>query len=310
MSTAVIVCSVGRPQVLHDTVAALHRQTVSPAAIILSLSDERSVLPETLKIPNVTSVHGERGLTRQRNAGIGAAPTAAEYLLFLDDDTELAPNYLASMERLFESRADLAVASAILVIDGLRLGYPLSREEAVAAIAKHPLEQRTEPGEGVSGCNIFVRRRTAEEVQFDERLPLSGWLEDFDFSVRCRPYGMIAWTFESCVAHLGMQRASRERGFLVGYAQIANSYHLWRKGVIPSFARLLGRFWLPAFGRNFLALARRAGNRNPVWRLVFDPLGRLRGSACALWDAARHRLSPERLLDFAETPAEVASGVR
>jgi hypothetical protein len=121
---------------------------------------------------------------------------------------------------------------------------------------------------------------------------------------------MVAWSFETCVAHLGMQRASRERGFLVGYAQIANSYHLWRKGVIPSFVMLLGRFWLPAFGRNFLALARRVASRNSVWRLVFDPPGRLMGSACALWDAARHRLSPERLLDFAEAPTEVTSGVR
>lgn len=298
MKTAVILCSVGRLQVLHETVIALNRQTVSPITIVLSLCDAASVLPETVRLPGITIVEGPRGLTTQRNTGLNAVPPTVEYVLFLDDDAELAPNYLSSMEDLLESRGDVAIASSHLVIDGLQAGYLLTREEAIAAIATYRPENRTEPAEGISGSNIFVRRQIAEKVRFDERLPLSGWLEDFDFSIRCKPHGRVVWNLETCVAHLGMQRAGRERGFLVGYAHIANSYYLWQKGVIPSFGRLLAGFWLPAFGRTFQGLLRRAFSRNSVWRMRFDHPGRLRGNAQALVDAARHRLRPERLLDF------------
>ena len=298
MKTAVVVCSVGRPQVLHETVIALGRQTVPPVAIILSLCDSASVLPETLGLPGVAIAEGPRGLTTQRNTGVNATPSIAEYVLFLDDDAELAPNYLSSMEDLLDRRCDVAIASSHLVIDGLLAGYLVTREEAMAAIATHRPENRTEPAEGISGSNIFVRRKIAEKVRFDERLPLAGWLEDFDFSIRCRPQGMVVWNLETCVAHLGMQRAGRERGFLVGYAHIANSYYLWQKGVIPSFGKLLEKFWLPTFGRTLRGVLARALSRNPVYRIRFDHPGRLRGNALALVDAARHRLRPERLLDF------------
>jgi GT2 family glycosyltransferase len=298
MKTAVIVSSVNRPQVLHETVLAIRRQTVSPLTIILSLCDGRSLLPETSRLPAVEMVHGQPGLTMQRNAGLSAVPSAAEYVLFLDDDIELAPNYLESMERLFDSRSDLAAASGVFAMDGLRIGRPLTREEAMAAIVRQPLEHRTELAVGLTGCNIFVRRQVVETVRFDERLPLCGWLEDFDFSVRCRPHGLVVWNFETCVAHLGVQRASRERGFLVGYAQIANSYYLCHKGVIPSFGRLVGTYWLPTFRLNFEGLLRCLLHRNSPWNLVFDHPGRMAGSARALLDAALHRLRPERLLDF------------
>jgi glycosyl transferase family 2 len=299
MKTAVIISSVNRPQVLHETVLAICRQTVSPITIILSLCDVCSVLPETSRLPGIEIVQGQTGLTRQRNAGLDALPSAAEYVLFLDDDTELAPNYLASMERLFDSGANLAVASGVFAMDGLRVARPLTREEAIAAVMRHPVEQRTEPTEGISGCNIFVRREVAERVRFDERLPLCGWLEDFDFSVRCRPHGLVVWNFETCVAHLGVQRACRERGFSVGYAQVANSYYLWQKGVISSFSTLLGRYWVPTLRCNSRGLVRCVLHRNSPWNLVFDHPGRVAGSARALLDAALHRLTPERLLDFA-----------
>jgi GT2 family glycosyltransferase len=298
MKTAVIICSAGRPQVLHETVMSLRRQTVSPIAIVVSLCDAASVLPETARLPDVTIVEGQRGLTRQRNTGLSATPSTAKYVLFLDDDAELASNHLASMEHLFDTRGDVAAASAPLVIDGLTVGHLLSREEAATAIARYPVGARTGPGGCVSGCNIFVRSEIAEKVRFDERLPLSGWMEDFDFSVRCRPHGLIVWNCETCVAHLGMQRACRERGFLVGYAHMANTYYLWQKGVIPSFGRLVATFWLPTLRCTFHGLLCCRFSKNSVWRTAFDHPGRLKGNAQALLDVARHRLKPERLLDF------------
>ena len=101
MKTCVVISSLNRSQVLHETVLSLQKQTIAPNAIVLSLCDTASLLPETEKLPLVRVVQGSQGLTKQRNRGreIRRLLEMTEYVLFLDDDTELAPNYLESMQR-------------------------------------------------------------------------------------------------------------------------------------------------------------------------------------------------------------------
>ena len=294
MKTAIIVSSVNRPEILHDTIVAIGRQTTSPVVMVLSLCDKNSVREETLRLPLVRVVQGAKGLTRQRNNGLGALPREAEYALFMDDDIELAPNYLESMERLFDEARRVVLASGVSAKDGLREARALSREEAVAAVQRHRVENRIETAEGAYGCNMFVRRSLLETMRFDERLPLDGWLEDYDFSTRCRVKGDVVWNFGTCVAHLGAQRIGRESGFLVGYSQIANPFYLWQKGVIPSFYRLLKTFWLPALRVSLQGTV----HGRPPWNVLFDYKGRMRGNVRALVDASCLRLRPERILDF------------
>jgi GT2 family glycosyltransferase len=102
MKTAIIVSSVNRPQILHETVLAMRMQTNLPNVIMLSLCDAASILSETAQLPLVRIVQGPKGLTKQRNSGMSALPSEADCVLFLDDDIELAPNYIESMQRLFE----------------------------------------------------------------------------------------------------------------------------------------------------------------------------------------------------------------
>src|SRR5262249_8809640 len=131
-------------------------------------------------------------------------------------------------------------------------------------------------------------------------------LEDFDFSVRCCRHGLVVWNLGTCAAHMGVQRGLKECGFRVGYAQIANSHYLWRKGVITSVGRLLGKFWLPALRVSLQGTLR----PKPPWSERFDYPGRLRGNGRALVDAACFRLKPERLLEIAEcrsTPGVAAA---
>ncbi len=289
-----VISSFDRAEVLHETVLSLGKQTLSPAEIILSLCDSDSVLPETASLPLVRLAHGAQGLTAQRNTGGRLVSPGTKYVLFLDDDTELAPNYLENMEGLLDRRPEVMVASGVSAADGLRIGRALAREEAQVEARAHRCASGTEPAEGAYGCNMFVRRSILDLVKFDEGLPLEGWLEDFDFSVRCRRYGLVVWNRETCVAHLGVQRMRRERGFPVGYSQIANSYYLWRKDVIPSFRKLLADFWLPALRVSLQGTIR----GRPPWNVTFDYPGRLRGNLLALADAARLRLAPSRILEL------------
>lgn len=296
MRTCVVISSVNRPQVLHEAVLSLRKQTISANSVILSLCDTAGVLRETSELPFVRVIQGPRGLTKQRNNGARVAPSGTEYLLFMDDDTELAPNYVESMESLLDHQKEIVVASGVSAADGLRLGRALAREEAAAATGEHRCESRTETAEGAYGCNMFVRRSVLETVHFDEQLPLDGWLEDYDFSVRCKEHGLVVWNYGTCVAHLGVQRTTDECGFLVGYSQIANSYYLWQKDVIPSLWKLLSAFWFPALRVSLQGTL----HGKPPWNLMFDYKGRLRGNARALADAARLRLAPDRILGLAE----------
>lgn len=292
--TTVVISSLNRPTILHETVVALGRQTVSPGAILLSLCERNDALQKTVDLSLVRVVRGSKGLTKQRNSALRELPAATEYVLFLDDDIELAPNYVETMQRLLDGNHSLVASSGVTVLDGLRTGRALRREEAVEATLRYHRETRSENTESACGCNMFVRRTVLDDVRFDERLLLNGWLEDFDFSVRCRAHGNIAWNFETCVAHLAAQRLSRERGFPVGYSQIANSYYLWQKGVIPSFGNLVGRFWLPAMFGSLHGSIR----GKPPWNKALDYKGRILGNARALLDAGCFKLRPERVLDF------------
>lgn len=294
MKTAVVISSVSRPRILHETVVSLGKQTCLPIMIVLSLCDTASVSNETAQLPLIRIIQGARGLTRQRNMGVRVVPPEADCVLFLDDDIELSPNYIESMQRMFTRNPNVVMESGISAADGLRIGRPLTREEASAAVLKLRCESKTEAAEGAYGCNMFVRCSLLRRVQFDERLPLHSWLEDYDFSVRSQPFGQVVWNYETCVAHLGAQRGCRERGFLVGYTQLANSHYLWRKGTIPSLTKLLGTFWLPALRVSLQG----AVHAKPPWNTLLDYKGRVRGNFRALADAAMFKLRPERVLDF------------
>jgi GT2 family glycosyltransferase len=305
VKTCVVISSLNRAEILHETVRSLKKQTVAPAAVILSLCDADSVLPETAQLPLVRVALGGQGLTKQRNHGAQAAPAGTQYVLFLDDDTELAPGYLESMEGLLDQYPEVVVASGVSAADGLRLGRALTRDEAEAATRKYPCESGTEPAEGAYGCNMFVRKSILEKVCFDEDLPLEGWLEDYDFSVRCRQFGSVVWNRGTCVAHLGAQRLARERGFPVGYSQIANPYYLWRKQVIPSFGRLIFKFWFPALRVSLQGTL----HGKPPWNMTFDYPGRLRGNVQALTDAARLKLAPSRIVALTKDGHGASNGV-
>jgi GT2 family glycosyltransferase len=297
MKTAIIVSSVNRAAILHETILGLRRQTVQPIEIVLSLCDAQSVLGETSALPHVSVIQGARGLTKQRNNALRGLPSEVQYVLFLDDDIELAPSYLESMEKLFDDMPEIVLASGgVCAADGPRLARAVSRAEAVSAVSQHKCDGKIVPAESAYGCNMFVKLSVLESTRFDEHLPLEGWLEDFDFSVRCAKRGRVVWNHGTCVAHLGVQRGLGERGFYVGYAQLANSYYLWQKGIIPSISKLLRNFWVPAVRVSLQG----ALHGKPVWNARFDYKGRLRGNAQALADAAVGRLKPERLLDFAE----------
>ena len=123
-------CSVHRPEILSETVDSLvHRQSVPPREIIISVVNQDHVAEKTRAYPTVRVVTSSRqGTCAQRN--VAAKLVRAPYTLFLDDDVELASNYIQSMERLLYEDEGVVAATGFLTVDGAQGDVGLNREIA------------------------------------------------------------------------------------------------------------------------------------------------------------------------------------
>jgi hypothetical protein len=301
MDTTMIICSVGRSAVLHETVLGLLKQTVQPASIILSLGEEGSALPETEALPRVSCIVGARGSSIQRNTAIPFVRT--RYTLFLDDDVELATDYIEQMERLFAADPTIVGASGGVAADGAPARVPIDRRAAVEAIREYTGSRDCVPFKDVYGCNMFVRSDVLQVERFDERLPLYGWLEDLDFSLRLKKHGRIVRHRGALVAHLAT-RSGRTSDLRYGYTKIANPWYLWRKKVLSSLPEVIVRYWVKTTLANLLRAFLSNGPPGVDYRK------RLIGNLMAYRDLTLFRLDPQNILnidDSTEKPVRTPS---
>jgi hypothetical protein len=146
-----------------------------------------------------------------------------------------------------------------------------------------------EPVPGLYGCNMAFRIQyvRANQLRFDENLPLYGWQEDIDFSLQMAPFGRLVKSDRLMGVHLGV-KAGRTSGVRLGYSQIANPVYLSKKGTMSwQHARKL-------ISRNIAANLARSLYPEP-W---IDRHGRLKGNLLALMDLLRGKASPARILQL------------
>jgi glycosyltransferase involved in cell wall biosynthesis len=157
--TTVVICSANRPEILEETVAGLFLQTVDQINILISTPDQESV-PLSLRSDHRVKVivSATRGLCFQRNAAI--EKVATPYMVFIDDDVELVPNFIEAMEDLFDSDSSVVLSTAHVIADGVTSETGIDR-----ALARQMLGNFT-PGPVIDyheayGCNMFVRTEIA-----------------------------------------------------------------------------------------------------------------------------------------------------
>ena len=286
---AIIIPSVNRPALLHDTVRALARQSRAPAEIIVVVPGDQHMLAETGALPRVRTVRSEIGLSRQRNTAMDALGPEIRLVTFLDDDVELHPDYLDHVARLFAAAPDIVLADGRVLADGAASGS-IERAQAREIIAKavvptEPIIEASAP-ERIYGCNMSVRRAALDRVRFDERLPLYGYMEDRDFAFQCARLGSLARCLSAEMVHLGAG-SGRVSGRRFGFSQVMNPLYLWRKGNYRSHRDVARQVLRPIVVNAALALA-------PGQRV--DRRGRLAGNCRALASVLRGRIAPEDML--------------
>ena len=295
-TVSIAIASRGRPEILDDTLASIHQQTLLPEKIVLVVPTPQD-LPKKIWSDRVETIVGPNGLCVQRNAGIKAIPPSTTYLAFFDDDFELRPDYLQEAVTFLEANP------AIIGISGRELGWntTMSREQAKQMIANyHPKNQFKSAfickGKHfiLYGCNMVVRRSVFEYELFDENLPLYSYAEDYEITMRLVHYGRIG-RFEGCVGVHLVTPSGRVREIKRGYSQIANNWYFLKKGTVhlrEPWATI--RFWVICVGKTMLISLFNVLKRNPSG----DWPGRLKGQVIGVFDIFRGRSSPQRVLDL------------
>ncbi len=281
----VAIATVGRASLARQTIDLLAGQSRQPDGVIVvgAAQADLAGIADSPLTPELALA--ERGLCRQRNRALDLLAGRADVVIFFDDDFIPAPDYLAAVERLFLAHADVAGITGNLVGDGVRHGgYGIAQAQAMIAAQTLLLDPAIIPREALYGCNMALRMAHVGNLRFDEALPLYGWQEDIDFTMRLSRHGRLISTGLVSGVHLGV-KGGRTSGRRLGYSQVANIVYLRRKGTMPG---PLGRKLL---WRNVLANLLRAPFPEPH----VDRWGRLRGNALALADLWRGRIDPRKI---------------
>jgi hypothetical protein len=289
---AIGIPTANRVSILAEVLPHLEAQIRKPDHVFVCAPDPADIPEAALAGLSVqaTAIIAERGLCRQRNRIIAEAADA-DIVLFLDDDFLLEPHYLQELERVFLDDPSIVMSTGTVTADGI-LGVGLTTDEGLAVInANRPESRDADKGAHTTysayGCNMAVRVAAigAASAQFDEALPLYGWLEDVDFSRQMAAQGRIVRSDTTRGVHLGT-KVGRSPGMRLGYSQIANPVYLLRKKTMSP------RHALIQMARNVAANLAKVPWPEP-W---VDRRGRLRGNIRAIADLLLRRLSPGNIL--------------
>lgn len=293
-STAVVIATRGRPEVVRTLVARLAAQTRPPEHVFVVGATPEDVAGIALASIGLTVHIGRPGSALQRNDALHLAAARFAYVVFFDDDFVPSRFWLERVVRLFETRPDIDGFTGNVLADGA-VGPGIYVGTAIADVAAQdadplPLEGPLDDSVGYgrnTGCNMAFRYSAIGALRFDEHLPAYAWLEDADFRGQVTRRGRFARSAALWGVHLG-HKAGRSRGLPLGYSQIANAVYLARKGTVPP--HYLARTAIRNVASNLLHAVR----PEPF----VDRRGRLKGNLVALGDWINGRLAPERVLEL------------
>jgi glycosyltransferase involved in cell wall biosynthesis len=295
VNISVVISTLNRPLVLHDTILSILKQELKPRQILISSSGCEHIPAGTLALPGVEFVLSPLGSCVQRNRGLEAVAPGTDLVVFLDDDVELCVSYFAEMARLFTEHPEIKIANGRMLHDGGR-GTRISREEAIKLCREYdeiraanaPLSYKS-VGSGY-GCNMVCRYSSVAHIRFDERMPLYGFLEDRDFSHHTTLGGHPPVDLYNAVAvHLGW-RSGRVSGVRLGFATIVNPIYLKRKGNTFPFGFIFLQYWMRCLVGNILGLLTRDKD--------YDRIGLLKGNFIGWYHLLSGRCEPEHILNL------------
>ena len=218
---SIVIPTYGREAVLCSTLKNVLDQTY-PTFEVIIVDQTRTHEPATVEFLDSIKTHPKVTLYTVDWASLPAARNYAiershgDIILFLDDDVELPPGFLAAHARNYQTPSIGAVAGR--VFDRMKLAESQSakRIETLPPEAMDPgiawyyidLVHTVYPQQVLTarGCNMSFRRDVFADhgLRFDERFQGSAVREESDFCLRFRQTGLKIWYDpEANLIHLG-----------------------------------------------------------------------------------------------------------
>ena len=268
---SVVIATRRRPELLARCLAAVLDQRTDAEFEVIVVNDDDAplgALPPAERDLVVLECGG-RGVATARNLGAQAA--RASLLLFTDDDTQPAPDWL-----------DHVVAASRRHPAAIGFDGPVETGDYDLLYFHAP---RAHPG-GCCGANVAYHRAAFLELGgFDERF--YGWMpEDVEFGTRAKARGEVVYVPDMVVRHPPRPIGIRER--MVQASRVEGVWLLFRKHPSLSHWRVPLR-WGPAlaeFKRWSRLLTRRdvvRGSPGRAFRIVVLTLCTTASASVASW---------------------------
>ncbi|UFH35699.1 glycosyltransferase family 2 protein [Flavobacterium acetivorans] len=272
MQFTLIICTYMRPKPLLQLLQSVQQQSWYPNEILVidgSTNSATALVLEEQAFENLTYFRvpkEHRGLTRQRNYGIERLGENIEVVCFLDDDTELLPNYFEELIKTFKQN-DLVSGVGGVAINENRW-KPI---EAHRKYNKHKyfqfegfaykegqrnvlrnylgLQSNVLPGKmpdyshGRScgfpltakiyevdllvGMSFAFRKKVFDSIRFSAYFEGYGLYEDADFSVRALEFGINVINTKVQLNHFH-DESGRPDPYRYGKMVVRNGWYVWR----------------------------------------------------------------------------------
>lgn len=288
LSVAVVVASLGRPELIGQFRTFMNAQTSAPDMLLFSVVSDDDYPANLEQTGRVQVIKGRKGLCAQRNNALDWLAGRYDIVVFYDDDFVPSKYSIQRMREFFALHPEVVGATGNVLQDGIN-SAGISLQQARDILRRHEEHDFSPPCivmglHGLYGCNMAYRTAAIGMTRFDERLKLYAWQEDIDFAARLARRGRIVKTFAFAGVHQGV-KIGRTPGMRLGYSQIINPSYLVHKGTMRK--RFAARLML----RNFLANHVKSMKPEP-W---VDRLGRVKGNWIGIFDLVRGRITPERI---------------
>lgn len=280
MNFSLIICTYKRPQALLQLLQSVVQQTLYPTEILIIDGSPDDATKEMLQSTVFQKLHyfkvlpQDRGLTKQRNYGIGRVSESNEVVCFLDDDTILAPTYFEEIIKTYQLYPEtLGVGGYITnevswqnvgydyiskINEFYFDGYKRSDGSRFVWRKKLGLDSDCPPGylpefshgrsvgflppsgktyevEQLMGGVSSFRKSVFQQFQFSTYFEGYGLYEDADFTLRVSKTGKLYLNTAAQLEH-HHDAAGRPNQFEYGKMVVRNGWYVWRvKYSNPSF---------------------------------------------------------------------------
>jgi len=112
------IATVGRPQILNETLRELRKQERQPDRTLIGHCTDNDIAGLRVDNGQIGYVRAPLGLTSQRNAILNAA-RGFDIVVFFDDDFFPSPQYLKMIEKAFQLHPDYQMITGTLLADGI-----------------------------------------------------------------------------------------------------------------------------------------------------------------------------------------------